>query len=626
MDFFAHIQEVTSWVGLLAFVFAIAGSLIYLRLSLDLRLVEKAPDSHRAKLILKSLDKDGIDASRLSREQVFKLLEQKIRQRKLPWLVGTIVALLLALVVIVGLLIDKGNSKAKPEERSYIEPARSHEVLILVANFDGPDPLRYRLSETLISNLTRVLSDSSIRIEGLGRAITPTNGGGSLARLEGKRLGASIVIWGWYALTPLAAPVNVNFEVLKPDSRIQGCTEASFFRKSTVEDLQSFKLQTQISEKLAPQILLAAGIASYLADDLELSIARFSKALDVSDHNDSHLIALLHSFRGAAFEESGKNFQAVYDYSESVKAEPSASAYKSLGAIYKKSGDPDLAIEYYSAALKKDPANVEAILGRGLAYESRGRIREAIEDYKRTLVLDENGLITGVMEDLREVTERELDSKIKHYPDHVAALLLRAYMYQKDRKFEKAINDYKAIIKEVPDVADVYFELGVSYAGSRKFVEAVQAFDKAISINPRHVCSYIGMAYMKNRQGRSGLEYLDRAVSVAPYSAHVHSVRGSYYLKKLHNPGAALVDFSDAIELDPGNSDNYTNRGLLYFRRGRLWAAWLDFRKALVLNPEDTTALLNVRILIVFALLAGALLASLFILSKRMFWLGSDIL
>ena len=83
-------------------------------------------------------------------------------------------------------------------------------VIILVTDFDGPEPQKYRVTETVLARLRAALEDyDDVEIEPLGRAITEAEGSAA-ARAEGEKRKAAIVIWGWYGVMAEAVPLNVH--------------------------------------------------------------------------------------------------------------------------------------------------------------------------------------------------------------------------------------------------------------------------------------------------------------------------------------------------------------------------------------------------------------------------------
>src|SRR5438445_11391959 len=73
------------------------------------------------------------------------------------------------------------------------------EFLVLVADFDGPDPKNYRFTEILLQQLRRGLErEQNLRVEALGEPVTEKLGSEQAQKL-GARHHAAMVLWGWYA-------------------------------------------------------------------------------------------------------------------------------------------------------------------------------------------------------------------------------------------------------------------------------------------------------------------------------------------------------------------------------------------------------------------------------------------
>ena len=167
-----------------------------------------------------------------------------------------------------------------------IEPANENELLVLVADFDGPNPENYRITETILSRLrTAIEGYDDIRIEALNKTITEAEGS-DMARELGNLHKAGIVIWGWYGVTRDVVPLSVNFELLLPtelDSYYHLEIEPDVkgnIQTPKIETLETFNLQTDLSDEMTYFSLYTLGIIRYFKDDYEGAIASFKNAFD----------------------------------------------------------------------------------------------------------------------------------------------------------------------------------------------------------------------------------------------------------------------------------------------------------------------------------------------------------
>ena len=96
--------------------------------------------------------------------------------------------------------------------QQYLQALPPSKSIILVADFDGPEPQKYRVTETILNRLrTALQSYNDVDVNALGRAITEEEGSAA-ARAEGNKYKATIVIWGWYGVT---SEVVLSVSILK---------------------------------------------------------------------------------------------------------------------------------------------------------------------------------------------------------------------------------------------------------------------------------------------------------------------------------------------------------------------------------------------------------------------------
>ncbi len=78
----------------------------------------------------------------------------------------------------------------------YFQNLPTSDNIILVADFDSPDSKNYGVTETVINQLRQAsLKYPDVKIQALNKPITEEEGS-EVARMEGKKRKATIVIWG----------------------------------------------------------------------------------------------------------------------------------------------------------------------------------------------------------------------------------------------------------------------------------------------------------------------------------------------------------------------------------------------------------------------------------------------
>jgi tetratricopeptide (TPR) repeat protein len=94
--------------------------------------------------------------------------------------------------------------------------------------------------------------------------------------------------------------------------------------------------------------------------------------------------------------------------------------------------------------------------------------------------------------------------------------------------------------------------------------------------------------YGKGDHDRAILDY-DQAIRLNPSHANSHSNRGAAYARK-GDYDRAIQDYDEAIRLNPNHADAFSNRGAAYARKRNYDRAIQDYDEAIRLNPNHANA------------------------------------
>ncbi|MGZ3649151.1 MAG: tetratricopeptide repeat protein [Syntrophales bacterium] len=140
-------------------------------------------------------------------------------------------------------------------------------------------------------------------------------------------------------------------------------------------------------------------------------------------------------------------------------------------------------------------------------------------------------------------------------------------------------------------IADVktssWVEKGVALVMEGKYNEAIEAFDKAIELNPKDAVAYNnrGAAYGQTGNYKQQIEDSTKALQMNPKDAVAFNNRGVAY-GELGNYQQEIEDCTRAIELNPNLAMAYYHRGIAYHKMGNRKQAIKDKSKAYALNPR----------------------------------------
>jgi tetratricopeptide (TPR) repeat protein len=149
-------------------------------------------------------------------------------------------------------------------------------------------------------------------------------------------------------------------------------------------------------------------------------------------------------------------------------------------------------------------------------------------------------------------------------------------------KYAKAVNELNAMD---------WFKKGYSLRFNKKNQRAMEAFNKAIEIDPRYANAYAGRAAIYNDWGhyQQALRESEQAIQLDPKLAWGFNCRGNAYIGLL-NFQKAIEDLNKAIELDPKKTWPYSDRSRVYHMLKNYRQALEDANKAIELDPEFSDA------------------------------------
>ncbi|MBN1399034.1 MAG: tetratricopeptide repeat protein [Bacteroidetes bacterium] len=152
-----------------------------------------------------------------------------------------------------------------------------------------------------------------------------------------------------------------------------------------------------------------------------------------------------------------------------------------------------------------------------------------------------------------------------------------------------------------------YFaDRGNAYTRARKFKLALEDYDKALELSPNNA-DYAQLkldaailqnrpdpaAGMSSRRQSDGFDDLKIASESEMKDASAHSQKGSQYLRS-GQYDKAILEYSEAIRLNPNNDVYYYNRALCYMRTGNEDAAIQDFNRSIELGNDNISVYIRI--------------------------------
>jgi tetratricopeptide (TPR) repeat protein len=211
---------------------------------------------------------------------------------------------------------------------------------------------------------------------------------------------------------------------------------------------------------------------------------------------------------------------------------------------------------------------------------------------KARIVADTNEVI-GSIDVLRK--DREKTKELEEARERSDELLKENARLRKEltvSKGNKRQNDviaYNRTIREL--TATDWFEKGYSSGISGDYSYAIDAFSKAIELNPENEHGYLARGYSYSKLGNynQAIKDYDKSIALNPANANAYNNRGDAY-KILKNYNQAIKNYSKAIEISPQYANSYFIRGLIYDHLGNYNQAIMDYNKTIELDGGNAEA------------------------------------
>jgi len=166
---------------------------------------------------------------------------------------------------------------------------------------------------------------------------------------------------------------------------------------------------------------------------------------------------------------------------------------------------------------------------------------------------------------------------------------LDAAVLDNQQKFDEAIEAYTKAIKINPETSPAYRGRALSYAKKGDFRAAIADYGKVIEIDPTGIEAYNGrgLAFTYLKEYSYALESFQIVLELAPERPDTYNDIGLVYQLQ-GEIDQALRNFSRAIELGPDTQFNaYISRAVIYNETDKVDEAIADLNRAADINPKD---------------------------------------
>lgn len=321
-----------------------------------------------------------------------------------------------------------------------------------------------------------------------------------------------------------------------------------------VAEISAQKKPSDKAKKLAKQ-----GEQFFAQKDYRSALNKYAEAVAASPFfPDAHF------WKGYAHYYLNEYDRAIEDMDFAA-----AQGYKPLSEIYKlrwylhyEKKNYDLALKDLQELLKTAPTDKTYNLGLANIYRGQGAYKEAIEVYKKIAETD---------------------------PNNADVYYFMALSYAKTGDFEnQAAMAAEAAKRNSQFVGESFFLLAEALQKTKKYDEAIRAYERVINVKPDSLQAYVNLAEIYRLQNRydDAIATVRKALRAFPNNGDLYlSLSYFYSFDNRHNEAATAAQ--NAIRLMPNQAAGFTNLCRAYNDLKQYQQAIFACNDALKINPND---------------------------------------
>jgi tetratricopeptide (TPR) repeat protein len=162
------------------------------------------------------------------------------------------------------------------------------------------------------------------------------------------------------------------------------------------------------------------------------------------------------------------------------------------------------------------------------------------------------------------------------------------YLYARLLNGNKAVSEFKAIVKIAPDFGPAWVGYARALGAQGKMKPAIEAAEKAISLDNKSPAAYGALGWLSEDSGKLDVaeDYYRRSIEVDPEFLPSR-YKLAHLLVRQEKGDAALLEIEKAKEIAPGDPRVSIHEGLVLGALDRNKKAAEAYKRAIVMAPAD---------------------------------------
>ncbi|MBT5305277.1 MAG: tetratricopeptide repeat protein [Candidatus Scalindua sp.] len=407
--------------------------------------------------------------------------------------------------------------------------------------------------------------------------------------------------------------------------------------------IEQFKKGIEINPKSSATLLNLAKAYTVTENNVEARKA-LEKIISI-EPNSLHARTVLASL----YEKDGDFDAAAKIHEKTLEINPDYVQGYALARMYFLQGKSDESIDLYNKAVKLVPGNAVLYFNIALSYQQKENYHTSISYCKKAIELKPevpsfklvltniyaaNGEFSKAEEQIESIPSFTFDQKkaylelldlcqLNHekgkqvafalnkavfarqvglfdlaiseckkameiFPENIVPKVILANTYLSTNRNDEAIAIYSEIIKDKPEFASSYYDLGRAYLMTDKQDEAISMYQNMIGVDSKSISGRLALAGVLIKQGdaEKAAKMLSDVIALEPENLIAHNLLGKVSLAE-KNFEKAESEFTKMIELRSDTFEGHFNMARMKFAQGDFDKCIEHCKKALETRPVD---------------------------------------
>ncbi len=193
---------------------------------------------------------------------------------------------------------------------------------------------------------------------------------------------------------------------------------------------------------------------------------------------------------------------------------------------------------------------------------------------------------------LLELAISECKKAVEIFPENVVAKIILANNYLTMNRNEDAIAIYSEIIKDKPEIASSYYDLGKAYLKADKEDDAISTYQNMIGVDSKSIAGRLALAALLVKQGDAdkAAKMIEDVIELDSNNLIAHDLLGKVSLSE-RDYNKAETAFSKMIELSRDSFEGHFNMARIKYTQGDFDSCIEHCKIALETKPLDVRVL-----------------------------------